>query len=163
MGGGSLYNITSCLAAWSHVPLGGISAQGGLCQGDPPLPYSEEWAVCILLECFLLSIFSKIVLSSFICFHERSSRNWRGYHFDYQDNSLDIFAFHNEAANVLGTCLLKQTRLLWRWICLVENSIRTSCWWLLNLSISRDNQQCKSLLFDPKLDYLWNAYNMDKA
>ena len=63
VGGGSLYDVTSCLAAWSHVPSrvsvsgsmflpgglcpGGVSVQrsfcpgevsvpGGLCQGDPP-------------------------------------------------------------------------------------------------------------------------------
>ena len=67
--GGSLYEITSCLGAsshvpsgglcpWSHVPPGGFSVQrgslsrGSLFRGDPP--ESEKWAVCIPLECFLV-------------------------------------------------------------------------------------------------------------
>ena len=27
-GGGSLYDVISCLAAWSHVPSGGVSVSG---------------------------------------------------------------------------------------------------------------------------------------
>ena len=63
---GSMYDVTSCLAARSHVPSGGslslipcsfwgVFVHGGLChrhpppEADPP-PYSEEWAVHILLE-----------------------------------------------------------------------------------------------------------------
>ena len=101
--GGSLFDVTSCLADWSNVPFGGSLSlvqcsfwggggsvqgrflsrgflSGGLCprggglcpgdgvsvrgslsggsvQGDPPdrdPPYSDERAVCILLECFLV-------------------------------------------------------------------------------------------------------------
>ena len=63
---GSLYDDTSCLVAWSRVPSGGVSVsgpmlflgvsvQGGLFQGDTLLlPYDEEQAVRILLECFLV-------------------------------------------------------------------------------------------------------------
>ena len=32
---------------------GGGGGSGGLCQGD--LEYGKEWAVCILLECILVS------------------------------------------------------------------------------------------------------------
>ena len=62
---GSLYDVTFCLAAWSHVP-----SRGGLCpgtlteiplDGDTPRPLDrdpllcgKEQAVCILLECILL-------------------------------------------------------------------------------------------------------------
>ena len=62
-GGGSLYDVTSCLVAWSHVPSRGVSVsgpmflRGGLCQGEPldrDPPYGEEWAVRILLECILV-------------------------------------------------------------------------------------------------------------
>ena len=58
-GKGVLYDVTSCLAAWSHVTLGG----GGLSRGfsvkgvsvrEIPHLYSEERAVHILLECFLV-------------------------------------------------------------------------------------------------------------
>ena len=80
--GGSLYDVTSCLAAWSHVPSGGglclwshVPSRRGLCPGGSlclgvfsvqrslsgreflsgrPPPYGEERAVRILLECFLL-------------------------------------------------------------------------------------------------------------
>ena len=39
---------------WGSLPRV-VSVQGcGLCQGDLP-PYSEEWVVCILLECFLVA------------------------------------------------------------------------------------------------------------
>ena len=48
MGKGSLYNVTSCLAAWSNVPSRGVSVwgvsvqgevsvQGGLCPEGPPI------------------------------------------------------------------------------------------------------------------------------
>ena len=50
--GGSL-----CLVPCSFLG-GGVSVQGGLCQGDPHQtetpPFSEERVVRILLECFLL-------------------------------------------------------------------------------------------------------------
>ena len=88
---GSLYDVTSCLGAWSHVPsVGevsvpgpmflfgglcvGVSVQGGFCSAGsmsgslsetPPPQYGEEWAVHILLECFLvlhgISIFAFMV------------------------------------------------------------------------------------------------------
>ena len=62
--GGSLYDVTSCLAAWFHVPFravsffdpkgwslsrgslsrGGLSPEaGGLCQGDPPKQRPPPW------------------------------------------------------------------------------------------------------------------------
>ena len=74
-----MYDVTSCMAAWSHVPsrgylslvpcsLQGVSAWGSLSrevhvhlgslEGDRlPLPpmESEKWTVHILLECFLVS------------------------------------------------------------------------------------------------------------
>ena len=62
--GGFLYDVTSCLAAWSHVP--GGTVEGGLCLGgflsrgrgvsvrEIPHLYSEERAVRFLLECFLV-------------------------------------------------------------------------------------------------------------
>ena len=57
---GSLNDVTSCLAAWFHVPSGrslpgevSVGGGGALCQGDSP--YSEKWTVCILLECFLVT------------------------------------------------------------------------------------------------------------
>ena len=75
-GGGkeSLYDVTSCPTAWSHVPPGegayvsgpcsfqGVSAQGVLSDRDPlgqrtshpgqrPLWYGKERGVRILLEC----------------------------------------------------------------------------------------------------------------
>ena len=72
-GGGrrSLYDTTSCLAVWYHVPLGGVSVSGpmfllgGLHRGGggvllgrlPPKqrpPYGKERAVRILLECILV-------------------------------------------------------------------------------------------------------------
>ena len=80
VGGGSLYDVTSCLAAWSHVPSrgslvtcsfggtlswGGGSVQGD-CQEEPPSPsdrgplYGEERAVSILLEYFL---WGKVIFS----------------------------------------------------------------------------------------------------
>ena len=48
---------------------------GGLCQGDPPPPYGEEWAVCSLLECFLVLQFLvvhpvKLSLPSFFSFYD---------------------------------------------------------------------------------------------
>ena len=62
---GSLYDVTFCLAVWSHVP-----SREGLCpgtlteiplDGDTPRPLDrdpllcgKEQAVCILLECILL-------------------------------------------------------------------------------------------------------------
>ena len=78
---GSLYDVTSCLAVWSHVHSGGflsvapcsfqgVSIQGGLCPGGGSLsgrpPYSEERAVCILLECIL-------VCECFCIYHERNN------------------------------------------------------------------------------------------
>ena len=77
-GGWSLYGVTSCLAAWSHVPSGGGLClwshvpsggslyRGGLCHGDTlplgrdPPPYGEERVARILLECSLVfaSLFS---------------------------------------------------------------------------------------------------------
>ena len=77
-GGGGLYDVTSCLAVWSHVPSGGLclwshvppgggvflSRRGGLSGGasvretpldrDPPPVYGKELAVRILLECILV-------------------------------------------------------------------------------------------------------------
>ena len=72
---GGLCDVTSCLAAWSHIPSGGSLSRGvcvrgslsrgGLCQGDqrglsrgasvrePPPLHGDERAVRILLECFL--------------------------------------------------------------------------------------------------------------
>ena len=53
--GGSLYDVTSCLAAWSHVPSRGLPPGGSVSEeGEwaqiPPCP--EKWAVRILLEYF---------------------------------------------------------------------------------------------------------------
>ena len=41
-----------CLLGRGGSPRGGL-CPGGLCQGDPP--YGEEWAVRILLECYLVT------------------------------------------------------------------------------------------------------------
>ena len=76
-GRGSLYDVTSCLAAWSHVPSGGlclwfhVPSGGSLSRGGSPWqrlpwtetplnrdhspPYGKERAVRILLECILVS------------------------------------------------------------------------------------------------------------
>ena len=57
--GGSLYDVTSYLAAWSYAPSRGVSVPGPM---FPPggsvqmgLP-TEKQAVCILLEYFLVCI-----------------------------------------------------------------------------------------------------------
>ena len=64
-GRGSLYDVTSCLAAWSHVPSRMFLSlvprsfgerglcPGRVCPGTPPPPEPEKRAVRILLECFL--------------------------------------------------------------------------------------------------------------
>ena len=70
--GAALYDVTSCLAAWSHVPSTGVSVPGsmfcpqgsltggGLCRGGghcrecPPPSESGKWGVHSLLECFLV-------------------------------------------------------------------------------------------------------------
>ena len=67
---GSLYDVTSCLTAWSHVPSKAVSVSGPmfLLGGLPPegvgqtLPRTGKRVVRILLECFLVSrsIFFKI-------------------------------------------------------------------------------------------------------
>ena len=49
------------------VSVWGVSVQGGLCQGDP-LPYGYVWAVCILLECILVSTII------FITYSQRTSQ-----------------------------------------------------------------------------------------
>ena len=62
--GGSLYDVTSCLAAGEVLCPGrvsvrgwvcvqGVCVQGGLCQEHPTL-YDKEQAVRILLECILV-------------------------------------------------------------------------------------------------------------
>ena len=66
----SLYDVTSCLAAWSYVPSKGISVSGPmfLVGGLPPERVGQtpsrtgKRVVRILLECFLVSrsIFFKI-------------------------------------------------------------------------------------------------------
>ena len=68
---GSLYDGTSCLAAWSQVPSKGSSVQGFSVQGEGSLsrgaflsmeslcretPESEKRAVRVLLECFLVLV-----------------------------------------------------------------------------------------------------------
>ena len=58
--GGSLYDFTFTLAVWSHVPSwGSLSLAPSPTETPPPPtahlpPYGEEWAVRILLECFLV-------------------------------------------------------------------------------------------------------------
>ena len=69
-----MYDATSCLAAWYHVPpvglSGGGSVQGGSLSGQRR-PYGEEWAVCILVECFLViatllpTLYSHVIEVSF--------------------------------------------------------------------------------------------------
>ena len=59
-GGVSLYDVTSCLVTWSHVPSGGLwlhltsggSLSGGFSVRDT-LPQDRDPA-CILMECFLV-------------------------------------------------------------------------------------------------------------
>ena len=59
-GGGSLYDVTLWLAAWSHVPSRGslssvcVGGGGSLSGGRPPKTVYEK-AVHILLECCLVS------------------------------------------------------------------------------------------------------------
>ena len=48
--GGSMSTGGSLSRGWGFCP-GGVSVQGGLCQGDLP---TVEWAVRILLECILV-------------------------------------------------------------------------------------------------------------
>ena len=60
-GGDLQYGVTSCLAAWPHVPFSRVSVQGGslskgvsiqgVSVGRPPR--IRKRVVCILLECFL--------------------------------------------------------------------------------------------------------------
>ena len=52
-GRGSLYDVTSCLADWSHVPYRGFSVQWGSLSGRSPL-YGDDRAVRILLEYFFV-------------------------------------------------------------------------------------------------------------
>ena len=103
-GWGSLYDITSYLASWSHVPLRrslsrwplcrgslskgvsvqeslsrglcpGVSVQGGLCRETPSLQ-SEKQMVRILLECFL----AVMKFLKHDCEHRSKFRQF--YHFD---------------------------------------------------------------------------------
>ena len=77
---GPMFLLGRGVSAWSHVLSGGLSVQGGLCpvgdsvgerslsgrvcQVDPPdrPPYGEERTVCIVLECFLVILFTFINL-----------------------------------------------------------------------------------------------------
>ena len=47
----SLYDVTFCLDAWSHVPSGGLYHWT-----ETPPPYDKEQVVCILLECILVIV-----------------------------------------------------------------------------------------------------------
>ena len=68
-----MYEVTSSLADWSHVPSGypslvpvswgggGFSVHGPFLGRDPPdrdRPYGKERAECILLECILVYLFN---------------------------------------------------------------------------------------------------------
>ena len=58
--GGCLYPGGS-LSLSRGFSIQGVSVQGGLCQVDPPLPYSYMQAVCIILECILVITLIEII------------------------------------------------------------------------------------------------------
>ena len=90
-GGGSLYDVISCLAAWSHIPSRGsvslvpCSFWGSLSSGDPPLNqksgwYASYWNV-FLFNYFMLRsliyfiIIELIILIRFYCLRYKTSWN----------------------------------------------------------------------------------------
>ena len=97
-GKGSLYDVTSCLAAWCHVPFrrslslvpcsfwGSLSLVPCSCQGGG-VWYGKEWVVRILLECILV---------------------WYGHQFFLRPDSRFGFKIHGSVRNIMHKCTCQE-------------------------------------------------------
>ena len=131
MGGGSLYNITSCLASWSHVSLGGSLFRGSL-SGRPPCRTVKNGRCASYWDAFCCQYFQKLP-----CLHL----------FYSMKHPVEIDAVVVLTIKTIRlTCLrsIMKQPMSWENVswskrryydvesmhCLEENSIRISCWWL---------------------------------